>query len=810
MVSLTLKHSNLASVFRPSSVALIADDVSHGSAGDLLAANLIAGKFSGPILPVHPHAQAVRGILAYATIDALPLVPELAIIVGSPERLVERIDALGRRGTRAALLIGTRGDLIEVPETDALLAAARPHGLRLIGPNALGVFSPRNGLAAGLCHRLPLAGDIAFITQSGTMLTAVLDAATSHGVGFSHLIALGSRVDLDIAETLDYLGEDGSTRAVLLYIEDIGDVRRFMSAARATARAKPVLVLRARTARSGAERKDGEQGPAGSGDAVFDAAFRRAGLLRVPGLDALFEAAETLGLGLRVNSDRLTIVSNGGGLGLLAADDLLAQGGQLADLAPETLDRLDTIAPSGWRRTNPIDLGGHADGSIYGQAIRTVLEDRQSGTLLVVHGPTAEADPIAVADATIEAVGKRRALLASWLGATTSGEVRFRFGRDRIPCFGTPEQAVGAFMHLVQYARSQRLLQRVPPSVSDHLATEPERARAILTGALRGRAEATLDTAEAMDVLAAYGLSVVPGTQPRSGIRPLALRVYEDAVFGSVIELRHGGQAASRREVPAIALPPLDMTLARDLLDTVGLDDPSERAHEAMAIALLQVAQLIVDQHLLTGAQLDPIVVHDDVVEVGYARLRARASGRGRLAIRPYPKDLESDAHMEDGTPVDIRPIRPEDAPAVEAMIARTTPNDLRLRFFASVATLSPSLIARLTQIDYDREMALVAILPQEGPKAIGGVVRISADPANRRAEYAVLLRSDLKGKGLGRLLMRRILDYAVTRGIREVYGEVLRENRAMLALAAELGFTRHRSEADPDIVEVRWHREAP
>ncbi|WGF89424.1 bifunctional acetate--CoA ligase family protein/GNAT family N-acetyltransferase [Marinivivus vitaminiproducens] len=814
MASLTLKQSSLESVFRPRSIALVADDVSPGSAGDLLAGNLIAGGFPGPILPVHPSVQAVRGILAYATVEALPLAPELAVVAGAQVRLPAVVDALGRRGTKATLLVGTRGDAAGLPGTNALLEAARPHGLRLVGPNALGVFSPRHGLAAGLSHRLPLAGDIAFVSQSGTMLTAVLDAATSHGIGFSHLVALGNRIDLDVAEALDFLGQDGRTRAVLLYLEDIGDVRRFLSAARATARAKPVLVLRARMARSGAfaaGTPDRDATGTGSSDAVFDAAFRRAGLLRVPGLDALFEAVETLGMGLRVTGERLTIVSNGGGLGLLAADLLLEQGGQLAELSADTLRQLDAIAPGGWRRTNPIDLGGHADGPTYRQAIETVLEDKQAGTLLVVHGPSAEADPIAVADATLEALGRRaRPLLTSWLGKATLGTVRARFGRHRIPCFETPQQAVAAFMHLVRYERNQRLLQRVPPSVSDLLATDADRARSLMAAALPSEGEADLDPKAAQDVLAAYGLTVAVDAHPRSGVRPLALRVREDLVFGSVIELRHGGQAASRGEIPGIALPPLDLILARDLLDTVGLDDPSDRAHEAMTVALLQVAQMIVDQHMLAAVELDPIVVDGGRVRIGGARLRVRASGRRRLAIRPYPKQLETSARMEDGTEAAIRPIRPEDAPAIEAMIARTTGNDLRLRFFASIASLSSAMIARLTQIDYDREMALVAILPENDTDTIGGVVRISADPDNRRAEYAVLLRSDLKGKGLGRALMRLILSYADERGIQEVYGEVLRENRAMLALSSELGFTRHRSEEDPDILEVRWRRPSP
>jgi acetyltransferase len=885
---------NLEILFRPASIALIGASKTEHSVGAVLAHNLFNAGFDGPIMPVNPHHQAIEGVLTYPTIEALPLTPDLAVLATPPATIPEIVGKLSARGTRAVVVIsagfaelGEQGAALQ----QAMLTAARPGVLRIVGPNCLGVMVPGHGLNASFAHRQALAGDLAFVSQSGAVLAAVLDWASARKVGFSHMVSLGGMADVDFGDLLDYLATDGHTRAILLYVEAVSHARKFMSAARAAARSKPVVVVKAGRSSEVAKAVQSHTGALAGSDRVYDAAFGRAGMLRVDTLDELFAAVETLASGVRPTGDRLAIVSNGGGIGVLATDALIQAGGRLAELAPATLERLNAVLPPTWSRANPVDIIGDAPGERYGAALGAVLADRGNDAVLVLNCPTAVAESADAARATVAAAKQaKRAVLTSWLGESAAEEARGLFAKEHIPTYETPTAAVQAFMHLVRYRRNQQMLQQVPPSIPDDFEPHPEQADGILGRAL-AEGRPWLTEVEAKDVLAAYGIPVVPTTvvtspdaaaetAARIG-RPVALKILspdlthksdvggvmlgladpwnvheaartmlenlraarpdaridgltvqpmadtrgaqelivgmiDDALFGPVILFGQGGIAVEVLGDEALALPPLNLHLAHELMRGTrvfrllqGFRDRPPADLDAIALTLVKVSQMVADLDRIAELDINPLLAGPAGVVALDARIRVAEPARhgaDRLAIRPYPKELEQTIALPKGRSFLLRPIRPEDAPAFRRLVEEgTEPEDRRLRFFAVFRTLAPDLCARLTQIDYEREMALVALEPGAKPEApLCGVVRLAADPDRERAEFAILVRSDLKGQGLGTALMRTLITYARAQGIGELFGIVLQENRAMLDVVARLGFKSARQAEDATALEVR------
>jgi len=895
---------NLDALFKPRSIALIGASRREGSVGRVVARNLFHAGFEGPVMPVNPRERAIEGVLAYPDVAALPEAPDLAILCTPPDSVPGLIAELGARGTRGAVVVTAGFNAGQGEEglrrRQALLDAAQPHTLRVAGPNCVGVMLPRLGVNGSFAHIPALPGDLAFVTQSGAMVTAMLDWATPRGIGFSHVVSLGDMADVDFGDMLDYLAVDPGTRAVLLYVEAVTDARKFMSAARACARAKPVIVIKGGRHAEGAKAASSHTGALAGADSVYDAAFRRAGALRVFTLEELFDAAQTLSTATalpRGGGDRLAILTNGGGLGVLATDALIDQGGRLAELSPESLATLDALLPATWSHGNPIDIIGDAPGERYAESLRCLLGAREVDAVLVMHCPVAVADPTAAAEAVIDAVGPRegrrgkRPVFTAWLGERAPLQARRRFAEEGLPSYDTPERAIRGFMHLVRYRRSQTELMETPPSIPDAQAPDSEAVAALLR---RAQAEGRewLSEPEAKQVLAAYGIPVVATevagdveaavaagerigfpvalkilshdithksdvggvtldlpdaaslraaaeamlrrvgeVQPqariegfsvqamarRPGAQELILGVVEDQQFGPVVLFGQGGTAVEVVRDKAVALPPLNLALARSLMAETrvhrllqGYRDRPAADLDAIALALVDLAQLAADFAEIAEIDINPLLADARGVVALDARVRVkpeaevdRSRGPGyRLAIRPYPKRLEQEGALRDGTPVRIRPIRPEDEPALQRTFEHLTPEDVRMRFFSHMAALSHESAARLTQIDYNREMALVALDP-ENPEEIWGWVTVAADPENRRAEYAVAVRSYLKGRGLGYLLMRRILAYAEERGIAEVWGDVLTDNRRMLTMAEDLGFTAERNPDDPGVVRV-------
>ena len=885
---------NLEYLLKPKSVAVIGASTRLRSIGNLVMQNLLEGGFEGPVLPVNPKYGAVAGVLAYPNVRSLPEAPDLAVICTPPETVPGLIAELGAAGTRAAIVM-TAG-LRDHPEGDLvpqMLEAARPHLLRILGPNCLGLLVPGLHLNASFAHQPAAPGKIAFVSQSGALCTSVLDWAKARGIGFSHFISIGDSADVDVGDLLDYLGADPSTSAILLYLESIRERRKFMSAGRAAARVKPVLAIKSGRGELGAKAAHSHTGALAGSDVVFDAAIRRAGMLRVYNFNELFGAVETLARGAPVKGERLALLTNGGGPGVMAVDELTLQGGRLAELAPETIQQLDAVLPRTWSRANPVDLIGDAPGKRYREALQILLKDTGVDAVLVMHAPTAVSSASEVAEEVVRAVEEvggtqRRTVLTNWLGDDAVEEARRILTGAGLRTYRTPETAVRAFLHMVEYRRNQETLMETPPSAPEECRPDTAAARRIIDRVLQ-RGDELLTEPEAKEVLSAYGVPVVETQIAHNTLEagqlavelgvPVALKILShdithksdvggvvldlegeratttaaeammqrvrdrfpeaeiegftvqkmvrragawelvvgastDALFGPVLLFGHGGTAVEVVRDRAIALPPLNLNLARELMSRTriyrllqGYRDRAPADLQSISMTLLRVSQLLVDIPEIIELDINPLLADEHGVVALDARVvvaPAEQPGASRLAIRPYPQEYEEPFTMSNGREAIIRPIRPEDEPEHHVFISRLTSEDIRFRFFGLVRELPHSQMARLTQIDYDREMAfIVSGVDVLGNRETLGVVRTVTDPDNLRAEFAIVVRSDLKGLGLGKRLLTKMIDYCRQRGTREMVGQILAANHRMLSLANSLHFDAH-AIADEEAVEVR------
>jgi acetyltransferase len=896
---------NLDALLRPQSIAVVGASDRPGSVGGVVLRNLLRGGFAGPVMPVNPKHQALAGVLAYPDVQSLPTPADLAVICTPAPTVPDLIAALGAAGTRAAVVLSAGlaqlRDGASVSLEQRLLEAAKPHGLRVLGPNCLGLGVPGIGLNATFANVDALPGDLAFVSQSGAVCTVALDWACGSQIGFSHFVSLGDSADVDAADLLDWLGADPGTRAILLYLESTGRARKFLSAARAAARNKPVIAIKAGRVAEGAHAATSHTGALAGADDVCDAALRRAGIVRVDRIDELFDAAETLVRARPLRGDRVAILTNGGGLGVLAADRVVASSGRLATLAEATLAALDAALPASWSRGNPIDIVGDAPAARYAAALRALLDDPGIDVVLVVHAPTALAKGADAARAIAAVLAERThdaRVLTSWPGRVSAEPARRILREAGVATYDTPEDAIAAFARMLAHRRNQELLMEVPPSRPIDFTPDVAAARQPIDAALAA-GRTLLSEPEAKAVLAAFGVPVVeteiardaeeavatarrlgfpvalkilspdvthksdvggvtldletpeavadaaramrarlvahrPDARPggftvqrmarRPGARELIVGAACDPVFGPFVLFGHGGTAVEVIGDRAVALPPLNASLARELVSRTrvakllaGYRDHPPADLEAVCNTLVQVAQILVDLPEVVELDLNPLLADEHGVLALDARMRieAVAAGRGtraaieRLAIRPYPRELEETVALRDGSRVLMRPIRPEDEPAHQALFASLAPEDVRFRFFNMVREMPHSQMARYTQIDYDRELAFVAVAV--GPGATNetlGVVRGIFDPDNVRAEFAILVRSDQKGRGLGYALLDKLVRHCRARGTREVVGQVLPDNRVMLELAHELGF-KSRFLPGEGVVEVRLTLEA-
>lgn len=883
---------NLNKLFAPKSVAVIGASGQPARVGSVVLANLIRGGFTGQVWPVNPKYRMLEGLPCYPDVRALPGIPDLAVIVVPPAEVPGQIAMLGEIGCRAAVVLTAGLSTQKAPDgrtlQQAMLDAAKPHLLRILGPNGIGLLIPGLKLNASFAHTDAQPGQLAFVSQSGALCTIVLDWARQHDIGFSHFLSVGDSADVDFGDIIDYLATDPQTRAILLYIESVKNARKFMSAARSAARNKPIVAVKSGRNARAAQAAASHTGALAGGDDVYTAALGRAGILRVDGVEELFDTVETLARSRRLPGERLAIITNGGGPGVMAVDELIERGGMLADLQPETLAALDRVLPSTWSHGNPVDIIGDAPSQRYADAVKIVLADPNVDAVLVMHAPTAIVPSLEPAQAVIEAArGAPKNVLTCWSGGEAVQAARHAFAEAGLVSYETPDAAARAFMHMVNYRRNTKNLMEIPAELPEDFVPDHATVRTVIGTAL-AEGRSMLNEIEGKRILAAYGIPAVAteaASDPAAAVvaaqrigYPVALKILSpdithksdvggvalnlsseaelvtaaeamltrvrqrrpearidgfaiqamirrprahelivgaltDPIFGPAIMFGQGGVGVEVIGDRAVALPPLNMHLAMDLIDRTkvsrlmaGYRDFPPVDRNALAALLIRVAQMISDHAEIAELDINPLYADDQGMLALDARMVIRPSavvGHDRLAIRPYPSGLEESVALRDGSTVLVRPIRPEDEPAHEDFVSRVSAEDYRLRFFSPLRQLPHTEMARFTQIDYEREMAFIATRPAGDHNETLGVVRAITDPDNLRAEFAVLVRTDMKGLGLGEALMRKIIDYCRQRGTREIVGDILRENQAMRTLASELGFQPVGVPAS-DVVEVR------
>ena len=889
----------LKNLLAPRSVALIGASPRQGSVGRAILDNIRKAQFAGEFGLVNPRYRDIDGVASVAGIGRLGFAPELVVITAPAQTIPDLIDEAGSHGAAGAVIVSAglghgTGSLAEAAER-----AARKYGMRLIGPNCLGIMMPWVHLNGSFSAHMPAAGNLALISQSGAIAAGMVDWAAQRAVGFSGIVSIGDQIDVDIADLLDYFALDEKTNAILLYIEAIKDARKFMSAARAAARIKPVVVVKSGRMAQGAKAAATHTGALAGADAVYDAAFQRAGVLRVSDLRELFDCAETLGRMKSPPGKRLAILTNGGGIGVLAVDLLAELGGIPAELSPATRKQLDAAMPPTWSKANPVDIVGDADSARYTAALESLLADPGNDAVLVMNVQTAIARADEIARAVTDVVRKHRVghrmlpkpVLAVWVGADpVVGEI---LSSAAIPSYPTEGDAVRGFMHLVHHRELVEALAQVPPAMPSEFVPDADAARQVVAAALAdGRA--WLDPIEVKRLFDAYEIAVVPtfaaadaeqavahanaifaqgatvvlkimsrdivhksdvggvvlnltsadavrkatadilsrarAARPdarisgvmvqamvvRAKARELILGLADDPTFGTVVVFGRGGTAVEVINDKSLALPPLDLQLARSLIERTRVsrllrayrDVPAVK-QDAVAMVLVKLAQMAADIPELRGLDINPLLADeagvlavDARVAIGRVEPKFRGSGPANFAVRPYPSQWQRHIEVKDGWRVLVRPIRPEDEPLIHGMLKHVTLQDLRLRFFAPMKEFSHEFIARLTQLDYARAMAFVAF--DENTGELVGVVRIHSDSIYQTGEYAILLRSDLKGRGLGWTLMQMIIEYAKSEGLKTISGDVLTENTVMLAMCRSLGFEVKADPTEHDICNVR------
>ena len=875
----------LESLFNPASIVVIGASERSNSLGGMVLRNLMGGGFSGRLLVVNQNDyDNVHGVPCVRKVSKMDFSPELAIICTPPDTVAKTIKRLGEAGVRTAIVM--TGGMSRThsktgqPLMYSVREAARDTGIRVLGPNTIGLMVPARNLNATYAHMGAIPGKVAFVGQSGTVASSVIDWAFARGVGFSYFLTLGDGMDIDHDDLIDYLAQDTQTRAILLHIENIPNPRRFMSAVRVASRTKPVIAVK--SGRVPESEWFPHQLPAGlyRSDPIYDAMLQRAGVLRVDGLGQMFDALETLTRMRPLRRESLAIMANGVGPGVLAVDRLADLGGELAQLSEKSIDALADMLPPYWTRRNPIDLNYDASPELYANAIKVLAKDPEVANVLVMYAPSLTEDSLQIADAVVQAAkGTRLNVFTCWLGQSTVMDARDEFYRAGVPSFFSPEKAVMAFMQHVRHQRVQRLLTETPESFTDHFADRSHTRRVVLKALRSGRTH--LSNREARELTSDYGISTIetmycddveevlevfaverrpvditvihqqcchpflnlsPGQRrykgtmrklngepaiidacralmdeyrhhfPDSGFLGFAVQhsyqhvggvefsvgITRDPVFGPLVVCGASGAQINVTTDRQIALPPLNMVLARELLrrtymykllkeNSLQPDDDVRAVSET----LVTLSQIVIDIPEIQGMEISPLLFNEQgAVAVNVAI--SVSDQPGQPIIQPYPRELEEWIVLpKSGRRVIIRPVLAQDEPAHRAFHELQSPESIRYRFFQYRKHFSREDVAQMVQIDYDREMVFIANAPREdaeGEETLG-TVRTWTDADNLQCEFAVMVHDKMKGEGLGIALMQKMIDYCRARGTVEMVGDVLPDNRPMLQLAEHLGF---------------------
>jgi len=881
----------LHTLFEPESIAVIGASETANSIGVTLVRNMLDSGYKGKLFFVNPKHETVFGQPSYASVGTIPQRLDIAVICTEAAAVPEIVEACGRAGCRNVIVIaggfaeaGPRGASLQ----RAALENARRHGMRLLGPNCLGIMRPGSQINLTFGHGFAHAGTIGLISQSGALCTAILDWALPNKVGFSNVVSLGAESDVDFGEVLDYMVSDPRTENIFLYIEGIKNARRFMSALRAAARCKPVLLIKVGKHPAGEKAARSHTGALVGADDVFDAALRRAGVVRLANVGQMYAAASALFSHFRPRGNRLAIVTNGGGPGVMAADYAADIGIPLAQLHPATVTRLNELLPANWSKANPIDILGDADPARYGASLQACIDDEGVDGVLAILTPQAMTDPTQAARTVIDITRlSDKPLVTCWMGEEQVGEARKLFQGAGIPTFRTPEPAVDLFSHVSNYYRNRQLLMQTPPSLSEQAPPRLESARLVIESALmEGRK--ILSEMESKAILSAFripiaqtmvarsaseamvlaeelglpvvmkidspqiahksdcggvrlnlnslaavrdawleimdgvkknrpdaqinGIAIEPMIQKANG-RELVVGMMRDQVFGPTIVFGPGGTGVEAyNSERAVALPPLNPFLVADMLASTrtnarlgqfrNMPPVSMAAIEAI---LLSVSAMVCELPWISAMDINPLIVDENGAVAVDARITIEnmpiTAGRyDHMAIHPYPSHLETGYQAKDGTQVRIRPIRPEDVRMEQEFVRALSPESRYMRFMNTIREVSPAQLVRLTQIDYDREMAYVATIDADGAEKEVGVVRYATSPDGESCEFAIVVADDWQGKGLARRLMGVLIDTARGANLRYMHGDFLAENTRMLAFVASLGFVLSAHPEDPGL----------
>ncbi len=885
-----MRLSDVDQLFTPSTVAVFGASDRPESVGGIVYRNMLASGFKGPCYAINPKYDKVADRPCYKSLDELDRQIELALIATPASTVAEILDQCGEHGAKAAVVHsagfaehGERGNLLQ----ERVVEAARRNRIRLLGPNTLGIMRPSHGLNATFGNEQARRGHVALVSQSGAVCAAMLDWSGPRELGFSAVVSLGAAADIDFGDILDYLALDTQTHSILMYVEGIRNARRFVSGLRAAARLKPVIVVKAGRHPAGSRAAKSHTGAwVGTMD-VFRAVMERAGAVQVDELDQLFAAAQVFGSGRRLAGERIAIVTNGGGPGVLAADRAVEQGLTLAQFSEETRQRLEAALPEHWSHDNPVDVIGDAPPDRYRAAVEACLADPSVDGVLAILAPLAAADPSAVAKEVITAAKPtQKPVLVSWMGATRVAEAKIHFAQNRIPHFASPEVAVDALAFLATHHRNQKLLMQSPGPMSYDETPDVEGARLIIEGVM-AEGRKTLGIIEAKAILSAFkipttqavlsrtpnealmaaqvlGFPVVmkvnsPDIGHKSDVdgvrlniadaqmvrrtfteivdrakrlrpeariegvtvehmistraaRELMISVLRDAIFGPVITFGAGGIEVEVLQDRALGLPPLNAFIIKTMIEHTRIDrlmgafrhmPPMNR--EALARILQRVSEMVCEVPEIISMEINPLIGNDREVVAVDARIQVnyrppQMTTYGHMAIHPYPTHLIEHAQLPDGTDLIIRPIRPEDAELEQDFVRGLSEQTKYFRFMQALKELTPEMLVRFTQIDYDREMALIGVVEEDGEEVEVGVTRYMSRPGGESCEFAIVVADSWRARGIGARLMRSLMENARQRGLRVMEGEVLSANTRMLALMKSLGFRIERDKQDPGI----------
>ena len=876
------ERQQLDAIFRPEAVAVIGATDRPGSVGRTIMWNLVSSPFGGTVFPVNSRRPNVLGIKAYPSVNQVPAKVDLAVIVAPAPAVPEIINECVEAGVEGAIVISagfkeTGPEGVELERR--VLEEARRGRMRIVGPNCLGVMKPPTGFNATFAGAIARPGNVAFLSQSGALLTAILDQSFMENVGFSALVSVGSMMDVGWGDLIYFLGDDPQTKSIVIYMESVGDARSFLSAAREVAITKPIIVIKAGRTEAAGKAAASHTGSLTGSDEVLDAAFSRSGVLRVDEISELFEMAEVLGKQPRPKGPRLTILTNAGGPAVLATDALIGNGGELATISQETMEALNDSLPAPWSHGNPVDVLGDADPERYASTLETAAGDPHSDGLLVILTPQDMTDPTATAERLAPyARSTRKPVLASWMGGPAVAAGDSILDGSGIPTFDYPDAAARAFTNMWKYTYNLRSIYETPEPAEDERA---DRGRVEETiGRVRNAGRTILTEFEAKEVLAAYGIPTVqtevahsPDEAAELANRigyPIVLkldsetithktdvggvrlnlqnaedvrRAYEemeasitedfggaavqemvdldgyelivgsslDPQFGPVLLFGFGGSLVEVYRDRALALPPLTTTLARRMMERTRIFEAlgGVRGRKPLDIAsleklLVRVSQLVVEQPWIRELDINPLLASPERLISLDARIvlhdpETRQEDLPHTAIRPYPKQYISHENLRDGAPVTVRPIRPEDEPLMVKFHETLSEESVYMRYFHMMNLDQRTAHERLTRIcfiDYDREMALVAEHrdPATGEREILGVSRLSRrGAAPDEAEFSVLVSDRFQRRGIGTLIVSRILEVGRAEGLRRITAEILFDNRPMQDISRKLGFHLHR-----------------